>query len=381
MQTELISVADYSRLLGDLYSGAEEEMPWRGFLRSLKGILNLQDCFLFLRPPGHDDGGLMFSSGVIEAVTPDNPSNSYTEQFYAADPLVNLQPGQVVALSDLVSDADLVASDLYQLCMKPSDVHYTLGVDFEYGNKERFSIRLARRLQEGDFTSPERDFIALLAEHIERAVCTAQKQMQLDGVQQMWVGSFSARAIGVVMLDKMGCILRCNSLAEQFLNEKDGLSRLHQRLHLKSSELNLQLKTYIDEALETQRQAKVVSVNALSVPRTSGRRVYELVIKPVPLQPLMESRSSPHLNVFIFSQEGGVEVNMRLLMKLYRLTATEASVAIKLAQGSTLDEVVESMNISRNTARTHLRAIFSKTGTNQQSVLVSLVLNSLASQS
>lgn len=381
MPKELISVANYSRLLGDLYSGSEEEMPWRRFLTSLKTTLSLQDCFLFLRPPGHDDGGLMFSSGVIEAVTPNNPSNNYTEQFYATDPLVNIPPGQVVILSDLVSDTDLVSSDLYQLCMKPSNVHYTAGVDFEYDNKERFSIRLARRLNQGDFSSIERNFIALLAEHIQRAVCTAQKQMQLDGVQKMWVGSFSSRAIGVVMLDKMGAILRCNSLAEKFINEKDGLSKLHHRLHLKNSELNLQFKTYIDEALEAQRQAKVVNINALSVPRSSGRSVYELVIKPVPIQPLMESRSSPHLNVFIFSQEGGVEVNMRLLMKLYRLTATEANVAVKLAQGSTLDEVVESMNISRNTARTHLRAIFLKTGTNQQSVLVSLVLNSLASQS
>lgn len=382
MDTELISVADYSRLLSALYSGAEDASPWLEFLTSLKSIVNLQDCFLFLRPPSDDDDGLMFSSGhVVESVTPDNPSNSYTEQFYAADPLVNLKPGQVVALSDLISDADLVASDLYQLCMKPSGVHYSVGVDFEYENKERFSIRLTRRLDQGEFSALERNFIGLLAEHIERAVCTAQKHMQLDGIQKMWVGSFSARAIGVVILDKTGFILRSNALAEQFLHEKDGLSARHKRLHLKNVELNLQLKNYIDEALETQRHAKTVNVNALSVPRVSGRSVYELVIKPVPIRPLMESRCSPHLNVFIFSQEGGVEVNLRLLMKLYRLTATEASVAIKLAQGSTLDEVVESMNVSRNTARTHLRAIFSKTGTNQQSVLVSLVLNSLASQS
>lgn len=381
MDTELISVADYSRLLGALYSGAEDTSPWLEFLTSLKSILNLQDSFLFLRPPSHDDGGLMFSCGLVEPVTPDNPSNIYTEQFYAVDPLVNLNIGEVVCLSDLISDEGLIVSDIYQYGMKPYGIHYSLGIDFEYDNQERFSIRLSRSLEQGDFTQAEREFMALLAEHVQRAVCSAQKQMQLDGVQQMWVKSFSAKAIGVVILDKTGSILRSNSLAEQFLQEKDGLSARHKRLHLKNAELNLQLKTYIDEALETQRHAKTVKVNALSVPRVSGRSVYELVIKPVPIRPLMESRCSPHLNVFIFSQEGGVEVNLRLLMKLYRLTATEASVAIKLAQGSTLDDVVESMNVSRNTVRTHLRSIFSKTGTNQQSVLVSLVLNSLASQS
>jgi DNA-binding CsgD family transcriptional regulator len=94
---------------------------------------------------------------------------------------------------------------------------------------------------------------------------------------------------------------------------------------------------------------------------------------------MIDTRGSPHLTVFIYAPDQAGEINLRLLMKLYQLTVTEASVAIMLTQGHTLDEVATGMNMARNTARAHLRAIFSKTGVTQQSMLVSLVLKSLAS--
>lgn len=44
-----------------------------------------------------------------------------------------------------------------------------------------------------------------------------------------------------------------------------------------------------------------------------------------------------------------------------------------------MDEVAEELEIKKNTVRAHLRSIFAKTGVTQQSMLVSLVLTSLAS--
>ncbi|MFK0573079.1 helix-turn-helix transcriptional regulator [Endozoicomonas sp.] len=46
--------------------------------------------------------------------------------------------------------------------------------------------------------------------------------------------------------------------------------------------------------------------------------------------------------------------------------------------GLTLDEASETLFISRNTARVHLRSIFSKTGVTRQTMLVRLILKSVA---
>lgn len=62
------------------------------------------------------------------------------------------------------------------------------------------------------------------------------------------------------------------------------------------------------------------------------------------------------------------------LMRQHELTAAEARLAVHLAEGGTLADHAAEQKISRNTARTHLRAIFQKTGVNRQAALVRLVL-------
>nr|WP_274709181.1 helix-turn-helix transcriptional regulator [Nitratireductor luteus] len=61
------------------------------------------------------------------------------------------------------------------------------------------------------------------------------------------------------------------------------------------------------------------------------------------------------------------------LRKLFNLTASEAAVAARIAAGSDLRRIAESLEIATGTARNHLKAIFSKTGTHRQSELVALV--------
>jgi DNA-binding CsgD family transcriptional regulator len=63
---------------------------------------------------------------------------------------------------------------------------------------------------------------------------------------------------------------------------------------------------------------------------------------------------------------------------MYGLTAAEAKIAAILGQGNSLNEACRTLSIKQNTARTHLKRIFSKTDTNRQSELVKLILNSPA---
>jgi len=51
--------------------------------------------------------------------------------------------------------------------------------------------------------------------------------------------------------------------------------------------------------------------------------------------------------------------------------------ALLLTNGLTLEEAAEESGISKNTARTHLRAIFSKTGVTRQATLVRILLGSV----
>ena len=62
------------------------------------------------------------------------------------------------------------------------------------------------------------------------------------------------------------------------------------------------------------------------------------------------------------------------LRSTYGCTAQESALADALAHGSTLAQTAVSLGISVHTARTHLKRVFRKTGTNRQAELVRLIL-------
>jgi DNA-binding CsgD family transcriptional regulator len=60
---------------------------------------------------------------------------------------------------------------------------------------------------------------------------------------------------------------------------------------------------------------------------------------------------------------------------LFGLTRAEASIAAELANGKSLYEIADLLEISRHTARNHLKRIFEKTGARRQADVVRLVLS------
>src|SRR5690606_2497091 len=118
---------------------------------------------------------------------------------------------------------------------------------------------------------------------------------------------------------------------------------------------------------------------ALSVTRPSGRPKLNLLIRPIPLSECSEGPNRPSAVVFIRDPEHRAPPPIELVQRLFHFTPAEAKLALMLTDGLTLDEVAEALGISKNTARAHLRAIFSKTGVTRQITLVRLLLNSVAS--
>ena len=59
-----------------------------------------------------------------------------------------------------------------------------------------------------------------------------------------------------------------------------------------------------------------------------------------------------------------------ILQRKYGFTKAQVSIALGLTEGGALVEVADRLGMKYETARSHLKAIFSKTGVNKQSELV-----------
>ena len=77
--------------------------------------------------------------------------------------------------------------------------------------------------------------------------------------------------------------------------------------------------------------------------------------------------------VFVSDPEHAPVIDAGMMRQWLRLTPTEARLAVVLAQGHGLAEALPCLGVGVNTARTQLKNIFGKTGTNRQAEMVRLL--------
>ena len=376
------SLDELSRLLGFLYDGHIEEDPYNSFLTEARRLIDANFGSITMREPQGDDGGLLFvSSDVLQKTFVDDHDNPYTDKHYTSNLMTNLPWGKVVTLDECIAYSQLENTDLYRFCMAPIAIHHMVGVDLRNANGLRFSVRFCRPKSADNFGPQEREFLEMLASHIQRAVANGMQPIQLDKERKLYSSTIAKQSVGVVTLDERGKIVSRNAVADTLIREKDGLSVVNEQLHLESPSARAKLNGFIEDIVVAQRNQDPAPTNALSVERPSGKADLEILLKPMMIDKTVEPGHTPHMIVFINEPERSFQIETRILMSLYGLTKAEVALSKLLAEGANLDQAAAELGIARNTARAQLRSIFAKTGVSRQSMLVSLLLKSVVTYS
>jgi DNA-binding CsgD family transcriptional regulator len=69
----------------------------------------------------------------------------------------------------------------------------------------------------------------------------------------------------------------------------------------------------------------------------------------------------------------GAESSSELIKSLFDLTKTEAKIAAKLSAGLSIDDISSELKTTKDTVRTHIKNIYSKTCVHSQGQLVALI--------
>ncbi len=149
-------------------------------------------------------------------------------------------------------------------------------------------------------------------------------------------------------------------------------------LSLKDRKASARLHEAVSNIVAAERKDGHSLVEAIRVERPSGKRDFGLIGKPAPQPRYLDAPHIAAIVVFISDPDRHTAMAPAALGKLFGLTPAEASLAVLLGDGLTLDEASHELSIARNTARAHLRSIFAKTGVTRQTMLVRLIVTSLA---
>ncbi|WP_354683548.1 helix-turn-helix transcriptional regulator [Cupriavidus necator] len=375
MPPDPMPAAELSALLARLYQGPTEAVPWSAFLESARQRLDAVFVTLVLRHPATDRPGLIVNASTYGPHLPGEPS--YSEQYYALCPFLDLHPDHLFSADELFGEAGWLAHPFYTQYLAPLGLRYILAANLVTPDGVECALFISRGHAGQDFSEAEKALLHGLLPHLKRAVDLHAALDVLQSERALYAEAVDRLLVGTILLDEHGKAIRTNAVAGRLLQARDGLYLADNTLHAHCAMENRRFRKILEDAAQAHALASSRSeVTTLS--RPASPTPLSVLVRPIPLSYRTEDKTRrPAVAVFIRDPAGSPRNPHASLRKLFHLTPTEIELALLMVDGLTLDEAAARLGVKKNTARAHLRGIFAKTGATRQAVLVKMLLSSV----
>lgn len=246
------------------------------------------------------------------------------------------------------------------------------------GDECRCTLMVFRDRSEPDFDAEETALLDIVVEQVRRGVALSQRISANEIERALYSSVMNKLSVGVVVLDLAGHVMNCSTKAEETLSARDGLQIQAGRLRATNASEDRELQAAIKAAILAATGGAAPAARGLALTKLSGNRTLGVIVQPAPDVKPARNGAAPTIAIYIRDPEANADVESDLVRQLFDLTPAEAAVARRLTAGLSLEDAATSLDISRNTARAHLRSIFSKSGITRQTELVRMLLNSAA---
>ena len=214
--------------------------------------------------------------------------------------------------------------------------------------------------------------MAALIPHLQRALRLHGALAVLRSSNEGLERALDAFDRAVVGLNGSGKVLFCNQAAQRLLAETDGLRVEKQLLTADLPPREEKLQLLLKQCAVAGKG--FTGPGGFLIERRSGRPALRLSIMPFAGNLL---GYIPGLAVLVFIDDPGRKPPSRsvVLRMLFRLPPMETRIVDLLTAGNDLPTVADILKMSGETARSHLKSIFRKTGAKRQADLVRMALS------
>jgi DNA-binding CsgD family transcriptional regulator len=373
-----LTLRQASDLIGTVYQGMVESVPWSSLLWQARGLLSCNWATLILRPPlSESSQARIINAGPTGVTIAEGHWTSFN--VFAIDPMVNLPFDRMVTVDEMIGDTNWLTCEFFKLFVEPYDIRHLMGADIRTDEGVDCRLRLCRPASAKPFSAVDKRVGDFLLPHLRRAVELHSKLDAIESERRLFAATVDRMLVGTVILDAEGAIFKTNTVADEILAENDGLRLAGGELRANYPAEDRELQRLIKQALEGIASTAQAVGQAMSITRPSGKGKLGIAVRTNPMNEWSEGKRWPAVSVFLRDPDRKAQGSVDVLRKLYGLTPAEALLSMQLVEGLTLDEAAEQLNIRKNTARAHLRSIFSKTNVTRQTSLVSLLLSSMSS--
>jgi len=361
-----------SELIRLVYQAVQDEAGWQIFLDQLADVFHASDAVLHCQDTSHDRGGF-----VANGRTDPFYQQQYNAYYGARNEwLIRgrhlLTEGTVALGEEVISPSDLRRTEFYHDWLRPQHILHTMGAIIVRQGALVSICSFVREPHKAPFGDPEKALLAHVLPHMRQALLLRQHVLCLQEVQTALAQALDQLPFGYLLVDQHGRVLLLNRTARRILEQRDGLSLMARGLAATRAEDTTRLHHLVQAA------ARRLPVRGdMTLLRPSLRRPYTLLVTPIATVAGLHAETRAVAVLFLTDPEQELRLPAQTIAQVLGLTLAEGRLTALLADGQSLQQAAEALEVSQHTARNQLKSIFQKTDTHRQGELVRLVLTSV----
>lgn len=342
-------------------------------------------CELLARKTGAATASIFTvdAAGRHRYVTTPNFAGAFAAFIESEHRLTNVRPSRALAHSpfsfvrdiDLMSPQELAADPIRREFLRPHGVEKEAGWAFQEPTGHVVVITLMRAIESDHFDLGDLQALNAMKSDLARAAYMSSR-----------LGFKEARTM-TEALDLVGLPAAVIGDAGQAISMNTAFGALAPRIRTGAGDRLLlegkgahalladALARFSSGATPTVQSLPMASAGAAGNPADADRPgAAPLILHLIPIRRAARDIFSRSMAILAVTEVGKVgPPDMRVLCGLFDLTPAEARVARGIAAAQTPEAVAQSIGISVETARSHLKRIMLKTGTTRQAELVLLL--------
>jgi DNA-binding CsgD family transcriptional regulator len=357
--------ARLSDLIDSIYEAAAEEAAWPAVLERLRVATGSMDAILHTVSQTKAYAPSCISTFLTSAALAE-----YQQTWMDQDEFIHQAPEPrllaPVCSNDLLSDAQYSRSTIFNEWYRRWNVLYYVNSRLLQTADQGVSLTLWRSAGQGPVTGPSLKIFRAIVPHVARAV-------QLNIAMRKYSAAKEASrtgppAVAWFLLDPAGRVTDMSGLAEDLVRRDVRFRLVEGRLQVQpDDEIRPASDIIHDGRLRGWLDGAAVRVSSAPLPLQS-RTAFRL-----PGDAASIVTFAIEMDRTAASGEDGAPGLAGRLQAAFGLTPAEADVAIAVGRGQTVKATAAARRVSRETIRTHLKRVFSKTSTGRQTELALLL--------
>jgi DNA-binding CsgD family transcriptional regulator len=361
----MLSRAGLSELIGRIYECSLDPRLWDAVLEQIRDVFNARNAQLFSADNFNGRVLIAKSIGIApEWLERQADHAEETSRWSLLPAALALPPDEPQVASRHFPESHWTESRYYKEWAKPQKLFESMNLSLVNTVTNFAGLGIGRLETAGLFTDDDIELARLLSPHLRRAI-TISNILQARTLElQAMNATFDELRFGVVLVDQKSGILRANDLAEAMLRTGGVISGIGGVLQAKTPAATGELKTAIRLAAEDEA---AIGNQGIAI-RLTPRGEVPVLAHVLPIRH-RASQMNAVAAIFIGGSDSNVSDSMAVA---FDLTPSETRLVDFLLRGDNLIDAAAHLSISLNTAKTHLRHVFAKTGAARQADLTRL---------